>query len=321
MYYHIVVLVSLFLLCIWLTYNDKEGITFEKKHFLGIITQCKDEFFIKEFCDYYISQGVDKIYVIDDDSDDKSIYEYIKHDKVEVIYTKREDSQPWYQMNEPNKLYKKVKNNFDWIAFIDVDEFITTKRNKTNTIRDELKTTFAQCDCVKVPWVMMSSNNIEKNPKSVLQTNVYRWNHDKKHPYRNIDNEYKRKFRCRYEAIEVKCIFKTNKFDKMDVHHPKKPVSTIRVVNSVNKTEEKLGTFYSNLREKDIQDGYLLCYHYRIISKENNINKMKTSKFYNNNYTLKDIERSDYAEVKDETLKLKTRYGVHTNSNTPTTPQ
>lgn len=107
----------------------------------------------------------------------------------------------------------------------------------------------------------------------------------------------------------------------MDVHHPKKPVSTIRVVNSVNKTEEKLGTFYSNLREKDIQDGYLLCYHYRIISKENNINKMKTSKFYNNNYTLEDIERSDYAEVKDETLKLKTRYGVHTNSNTPTTPQ
>lgn len=35
-----------------------------------------------------------------------------------------------------------------------------------------------------------------------------------------------------------------------------------------------------------------------------------------------DIERSDYAEVKDETLKLKTKYdGVHTNSNTPTTPQ
>jgi hypothetical protein len=315
MYYHIVVLVSLFLLCIWLTYNDKEGITFEKKHFLGLITRCKDEFFIKEFCDYYISQGVDKIYVIDDDSDDKSIYEYIKHDKVEVIYTKREKSQKWYQMNEVNKLYKQIKQNFEWIISVDVDEFITTKKNINNTIRDELKTTFAQYDCVKVPWVMMSSNNIEKNPKSVLQTNVYRWNHDKKHPYLK---DY-RKFRCRYKAIEVKCIFKTNKFDNIDIHIPENPHKPVKIVNSINKNYEKLNPLYNNLRENDIKNGYLLCYHYRIISKENNINKLNKAQY--KKYTLEDLNNSDYAEIKDETLKLKTRYGVHTNSNTPTTPQ
>lgn len=32
--------------------------------FLGLITRCKDEFFIKEFCDYYLSQEVDKIFII-----------------------------------------------------------------------------------------------------------------------------------------------------------------------------------------------------------------------------------------------------------------
>ena len=41
------------------------------KKFLGLITRCKDEYFVKEFVDYYISQGVDHIYIIDDDSVDK----------------------------------------------------------------------------------------------------------------------------------------------------------------------------------------------------------------------------------------------------------
>ena len=36
--------------------------------FIGLITRCKDEYFIKEFCDYYIKQGIDKIYIIDDNT-------------------------------------------------------------------------------------------------------------------------------------------------------------------------------------------------------------------------------------------------------------
>ena len=34
--------------------------------FLELITRYKYDFFIKEFCDYYLSQGIDKIFVIDD---------------------------------------------------------------------------------------------------------------------------------------------------------------------------------------------------------------------------------------------------------------
>ena len=50
-------------------------------YFLGLITRCKDEYFIKEFCEYYIWQGVDKIYIIDDDSNDKSIYDGINDNR------------------------------------------------------------------------------------------------------------------------------------------------------------------------------------------------------------------------------------------------
>ena len=54
--------------------------TAEKK-FLGLIARCKDEFFVKEFCSYYLSQGVDQIHIIDDNSSNKSIYDGIKNEK------------------------------------------------------------------------------------------------------------------------------------------------------------------------------------------------------------------------------------------------
>ena len=120
---------------------------------LGLITRCRDEFFIKEFVDYYLSQGVNEIFIIDDDSDDKSIYDKIDDSRVVIIYSKN-----IIDNNYADQLYKKVKSKFKWIIYCDVDEFITTKRNLHNTIAQELKTTFKNDDCVRVPWVMMSSN-------------------------------------------------------------------------------------------------------------------------------------------------------------------
>ena len=58
------------------------------KRFIGLIARCKDEFFAKEFCYYYLSQGVDHIYVIDDDSHNKSIYDGIESDKVTIYFEK-----------------------------------------------------------------------------------------------------------------------------------------------------------------------------------------------------------------------------------------
>lgn len=266
--------------------------------FLGLITRCKDEFFIKEFCDYYLSQGVDKIFVFDDDSNDKSIYNNINDNRVEIIYEKNifpDGSKR--QMDLVNKYYKELKHKFKWIISVDVDEFITTKKNITNTIKDELSTTFKDVDCIMIPWVMMSCNNRDKNPKSILLENTYRWDHNKKHPH-NI-----RKFRCRYNQIEIKCIFKTDKFDEIDVHVPKNAIGDCFIVDSITNKKQNLKAYYFNLREDDIKNGYLLCYHYRIISKENCINKLKKAQYLK--YKLEDLMKSDYSEIIDTTLKNK----------------
>lgn len=262
---------------------------------IGLITRCKDEFFIKEFCDYYLSQGIDHIYIIDDDSNDKLIYENINDAKITLIYEKNIISN-----NYANKLYSSIKTKFKWMIYVDVDEFITTKKNFTKTIRDELETTFYNADCIKIPWVMMTCNNKEKNPKSILLENTYRWNHDLKHP----NNIYK--FRCRYNEIEVKCIFKTNKFNKITDHYPQGYKKNISVVDSIGNINSPLSHSYKNLRESNIQCGILLCYHYRIISVENSINKLKNNIWYfQNKYTIGDLMKTDYSEIYDSTLKDK----------------
>ena len=38
------------------------------KYFLGLITRCKDEIYIDEFVKYYLNEGVDKIMILDDNS-------------------------------------------------------------------------------------------------------------------------------------------------------------------------------------------------------------------------------------------------------------
>jgi hypothetical protein len=266
-------------------------------NFLGLITRCKDEFFIKEFTDYYLSQGVDKIFIIDDNSDDKSIYNKINDNRTDIIY-----ENDIINTNYVSKLYNEIRSEFKWIIYCDVDEFITTKRNIKKTIRDELETTFKDVDCIIIPWVFMASGNKEKNPDNILLENYDRWNHNKKH-FHSIH-----KFRCRYNKIEVKCIFKTNKFNNISDHIPLKPINNPIISNSITgENEDILSCFYTNLREENIKNGILLCYHYRIISKENCINKLNTNNWYiENGYTLNDLLKSDYNELIDETLRYKT---------------
>ena len=279
---------------------------YKPKKFLGLITRCKDEFFIKEFTDYYLSQGVDTIYILDDNSDDKSIYNNISDNRVVISYEKQivhEDDRTG--MKVVNNLYNKIKDRFEWIIFVDVDEFITTKKNFDKTIRDELKTTFKDFDYVRVPWVLMSST-LDKNPVSVLDSIVHRVNQDIRH-----DNPTgKVKFNCSYDQILCKYIVRTKVFNYLTTHRGvrpiKKPIYGCGVTGKEIDTEDQpLGKF-KNLREKDIKDGYLFCYHYRIISKENTRNKHNKNYWYtNDDLKVNKMMKVYLPEVKDEPLKIK----------------
>ena len=78
-----------------------------------------------------------KIMIIDDNSN-RCIYKnIINNDKVIIIYDNN-----IILKRSIYTLYKIIKPFFEWIINIDIDEFITTKRNKNTSIRQELLTTF-----------------------------------------------------------------------------------------------------------------------------------------------------------------------------------
>ena len=267
---------------------------------IGLLTRCKNEKYINSFVDYYLDQGVDNIYIIDDDSYDKSIYKNISnYTNVKIYYEKNIISR-----NIAQKVYNEIRSDLDWLIYVDVDEYITTKKNKYDTIRNTLLTTFKNADCIQIPWVMMSFNSIVNDPENLLETNTYRWNHNLKHQNHITKHE---KFRCRYDKIEIKCIFKPAKFDIITDHSP---ISTfnknIYTVDGVRNERKYLGNFHKNLRENDIDNGFLLCYHYRITSLDHCIRKINENKWYKEDkYTVKDLISNDYPEIYDDTLKKK----------------
>jgi len=265
--------------------------------FLGLLVRCKDEPYVAEFVNYYLRQGVDHIHILDDDSNNDIYNDVLSNEKVTIIFDKN-----IIATNAVSKIYTKIRHDYTWLIYVDMDEYITTKKHISNTIRDELTTTFKNASCVSVPWVMMSCNSIEKNPASLLETNVYRWNHDKKHIN---DKSTEKKFRCRYNAIECKCIFRPKLFNNIRDHAPYNPIqANFRVVNSVTNTKCPLSSRYPNLRENNIQQGFLLCYHYRIVSIENCLSKIQNNTWYRK-YTLDDLLSNDYPEIIDNTLKIK----------------
>ena len=280
--------------------------------FLGLICRCRDEFFIKEFCDYYLSQGIDDIYILDDESEDQSIYDFADNNKYENVFVNKCDRQ--YQNaftetnylntnDESNKLFYKIKHEYEWIIYVDVDEFIATKKNFNKTIRDELfsiSKISPEKKLILAPWVMMSGIKNKKNPESVLRSILYRWNHDIKHPYPV------KKFGCRYLETFCKSIFKPKYFDYIRDHVPICNNATQIYYNGVDLSPKRLkDDKFLKLRNNDINSGYFLCYHYRYISKEHANQKLKTNGWYiNDNYTLKDLQAS-YAEIYDNTFLKK----------------
>lgn len=294
-------------------------------YFLGLITRCKDEFFIEEFCNYYLSQGVDMIYIIDDNSINKTIYNNLINNQKIIIHYMTDLNDKCHDLacsdsctcNRviANNVYQSIKNNFKWMIYVDVDEFVTTKKNINKTIKDELRTTLKDFDCIKIPWIIMSCHG-KNNPKSVLKNNIYRINYGKIYNFKCNSLKGKNKFSIQNDGkqIQTKSIFKCSKFNsihdklKPSDHFPIDPIhDNLKIINSVNLQNMDLHKQdFNTIDENIIKNSFLLCYHYRIISEEHALNKMKTNNWYiENGYSLQDLTINQSKDITDLTLRNK----------------
>ena len=88
--------------------------------------------YIREYVDFYLGIGVDKIFLYDNNYDGEEYFEdvigdYVSQGSVEVInYRNRERC----QVAAYQDCYDKHGSEYDWICFFDIDEFILFEKEK-----------------------------------------------------------------------------------------------------------------------------------------------------------------------------------------------
>jgi len=284
-----------------------------KKNFLTILMRMRNEnLFLESFVKHYFAEGVDEIYILDDNSTQPIPQTVLENEKV-FIYEATAFKSHHEKLYDAQNMYNHLlRDKTEWFMFVDADEFITTRKNPNKTIREELETTFKDADLIKIPWIMFGSNGQDKNPKQVLTDTIWRWNHDKPHPHSEEAMKIWPHRKCKLDKIEVKSIFKTEAFAKLTTHCPSDPTREINIVDGVDNIQNYMNDpeteiWYHNLREESIDRAYLACNHYRNISKEQMRQKADDSHLplyrVKNCYELQ--LQSDFSEKKDEFIKEK----------------
>lgn len=140
---------------------------------LCIITMFKNErHIINEWIDHHISVGFDHIYLMDNESmDEYTIDESLKPYVTITPYTSN-------QLDVYNKNLPLIKKNADWIAVVDLDEFIYSKRGGVRKHLESLPPHVSRVD-IQMKLYCMSSF---KDPKSKIGSQSHYIPDSKNHP-------------------------------------------------------------------------------------------------------------------------------------------
>ena len=132
-------------------------------HDLAVVTIIKNEGrYLKEWLDYHLLAGVDHFYLYDNDSPDNQAEvaePYVKAGLVDYIPFPGQAM----QYIACNDALKKFKFHCRYMAFIDGDEFIFPKTNRTVTeVIDEILSQDDKAAGLAIHWHMFDSNDEDK---------------------------------------------------------------------------------------------------------------------------------------------------------------
>ena len=114
-----------------------------------------------EFIEYYKQLGFDHIYIADNNYDGEEYFEdvlqsYINNDFV-TIYNYRNIIA--CQGKSYIEIYNEIKNDYDWVAFFDFDEFLTLVED--NNIKDYLgRDCFINVNQILINWKIYTDNDL-----------------------------------------------------------------------------------------------------------------------------------------------------------------
>lgn len=128
------------------------------KHFLSIAAIVRDEEeYLPEWIEFHLLQGVEHFYLCEHEPNGKTLrvlQPYIEEGL--VTYSTRRGKKP--QLPCYDDILKKHKDESEWIAFIDVDEFLYPSISGIRSIPDLLHELPEYCAIYAVHWVLYGSN-------------------------------------------------------------------------------------------------------------------------------------------------------------------
>lgn len=132
----------------------------QKKGILICSIGKKENLYIREYVDYYYLLGVDKIIIFDNNDINDERFDYILEDYIKKKYIDIIDIRGFSSMQIPiyNYCYQQNKNNYDWIGFLDIDEYIYILNNVSfkNYIFNKV---FEKCQTIYFNWIIYTDND------------------------------------------------------------------------------------------------------------------------------------------------------------------
>lgn len=125
---------------------------------LCAIAKCEN-LYINEWAEYHLNLGFDHIYVYDNNEiDGEKISDVLSDDRITVLnYRGKHQSSCETQVKAYNECYNGYGRKYDWIMFIDIDEFLTLE--KFGNIKDFLsQKCFADAKAVRFHWKCYSDS-------------------------------------------------------------------------------------------------------------------------------------------------------------------
>jgi hypothetical protein len=206
---------------------------------------------MKEWVTHYVNQGVDKLLLIDNGSDDSYITDlqpFIDNQTVELVV----DPKQYSQVELYNKHFLDKCKRYDWVMVCDLDEFVYARKGCT-TIKDFLNKVDPSVSQIFIPWKMFGSSGHTEQPQSVVGSFT------KRTLYKNSASSL------------VKCIVRTRYLEKLDIHsHQTTNSNYITSVDpsscSKSSSVHHPNKTHSTIDEQVLKDSCLHLNHYAIQS-------------------------------------------------------
>jgi len=172
---------------VFMVWGSGEGaFSVKPKYFLSVMVllERNQTSLLREFVRHYLEEGVDHFFIYNSlnalhvhhelDCIDSKYYTVIPHtsDTFKISTVRRD-------------MYEMVRNQTEWLAVVDPDDFISSRAYPNSTIRELLNGgNHAVCKIITVPVINYAWGNTQETPVGNVRTTLtHRWGYESKHNY------------------------------------------------------------------------------------------------------------------------------------------